>query len=160
MNYKALSLLQPWASLVVEGHKIVETRSWTRSYRGLLLIHASKPKFRADTYGADFCRHLSDCGMWNYEFPYGAIIGAVNLEETAPTEQFFIGGEDQGNAFYEVTAQEKAFGDYSPGRYGWLLSDPIKFDTPIPAKGNLGLWYPDEATSVLITRAIATKKAA
>ncbi len=41
---KALSLLQPWATLVVIGVKQIETRSWSTAYRGPLLIHASKGK--------------------------------------------------------------------------------------------------------------------
>ena len=39
---KALSLTQPWASLVVIGAKCYETRSWATNYRGPLAIHASK----------------------------------------------------------------------------------------------------------------------
>jgi hypothetical protein len=39
---KALSLWQPWASLIVLGHKDKETRSWPTSYRGRLWIHATK----------------------------------------------------------------------------------------------------------------------
>lgn len=39
---KVISLLQPWASLVILGHKKIETRSWNTKYRGDLLIHASK----------------------------------------------------------------------------------------------------------------------
>lgn len=39
---KALSLTQPWASLVAIGAKRIETRSWSTSYRGLVAIHASK----------------------------------------------------------------------------------------------------------------------
>jgi activating signal cointegrator 1 len=39
---KALTLLQPWASLVAAGLKTIETRSWSTRYRGPLAIHASK----------------------------------------------------------------------------------------------------------------------
>jgi len=42
MIIKALSLKQPWASLVAEGHKSIETRRWRTYYRGPLLICASK----------------------------------------------------------------------------------------------------------------------
>ncbi len=38
----ALSLRQPWAWLVVSGHKDVENRVWRAAYRGPLLIHAGK----------------------------------------------------------------------------------------------------------------------
>ena len=39
---KALTLTQPWASLVAIGAKRIETRSWSTPYRGLLAIHAAK----------------------------------------------------------------------------------------------------------------------
>lgn len=39
---KALSLTQPWATLVAIGAKKIETRSWSTSYRGPVAIHASK----------------------------------------------------------------------------------------------------------------------
>ena len=38
---KALSLRQPWASLIAEGRKTIETRTWRTRYRGPLAIHAS-----------------------------------------------------------------------------------------------------------------------
>jgi activating signal cointegrator 1 len=41
---KAISLLQPWATLVVMGVKTIETRSWQTPHRGELLIHASLGK--------------------------------------------------------------------------------------------------------------------
>ena len=39
---KALSVRQPWAWLLANGHKNVENRSWPTSHRGDTLIHASK----------------------------------------------------------------------------------------------------------------------
>jgi len=49
-----------------------------------------------------------------------------------------------GQHYYEVPppldSNEYAFGDYTPGRYAWLLSDVQALPTPIPAKGQLGLW--------------------
>jgi hypothetical protein len=39
---RALSLRQPWAWLVVNGHKDIENRSWRTNHRGPLLIHASR----------------------------------------------------------------------------------------------------------------------
>ena len=41
---KVLSLLEPWASLIKQNVKQVETRSWKTNYRGELYIHASKGK--------------------------------------------------------------------------------------------------------------------
>lgn len=46
MIIKALSLHEPWASMIADGEKTIETRMWATSYRGLLAICATKvPKF-------------------------------------------------------------------------------------------------------------------
>ena len=39
---RALSIRQPWAWLIVNGHKLIENRDWSTAYRGEVLIHASK----------------------------------------------------------------------------------------------------------------------
>ena len=41
MIYRALTVKQPWASLLVAGIKTVENRTWTTKYRGPLAIHAA-----------------------------------------------------------------------------------------------------------------------
>ncbi len=98
---KVLSILQPWASLCVLGHKKIETRSWNTKYRGELYIHASK-KWTQQLYdtiieiGADKC--LSESGFsftkvsnrtMQTNFPFGAIIGKVDLFDTATTEELW-----------------------------------------------------------------------
>jgi hypothetical protein len=45
---KAISIRQPWASLIVAGHKDVENRSWRTSFRGQIYVHASQTMKRAD----------------------------------------------------------------------------------------------------------------
>ena len=39
---KAITIWQPWASLLVSGRKRYETRSWATSYRGPIAIHAAR----------------------------------------------------------------------------------------------------------------------
>jgi hypothetical protein len=39
---KAISLKQPWANLIAQGKKTIETRTWPTKYRGELLIVSSK----------------------------------------------------------------------------------------------------------------------
>lgn len=159
---KCISILQPWASLVVtkdpktgKAYKQIETRSWNTKYRGPLLIHAGK----------------KDVPIWMKElvnkwiFPNnpqlklhtGAIIGMVNLVETFPFRAVWPSinkrmGLMMNERYVEFTEQEVAFGDYSSiGRYGWLLSDPILFQTPIPCKGNLSIWnLPEELEDTVI----------
>ncbi len=41
-SMKALSIKQPWASMIAEGLKTIETRTWPTFYRGELLIVSSK----------------------------------------------------------------------------------------------------------------------
>lgn len=145
---KAISLLQPWASLVAAGHKKIETRSWNTKHRGPLLIHASAKKFIPNpvVYGADFLNEFALSGLKYKDFPYGAIIGQVNLIDTICSElvTWTTGLSHSSGQSWRFTEQERAFGDYSPGRWGWLLSDPTIFKTPIPAKGKLGLWEADQ----------------
>lgn len=137
---KVLSILQPWASLVVLGHKKIETRSWNTKYRGELLIHASKSvkAWQGLWHQEPFKHSLDDVP------PFGAIIGKVKLVDTCDTltiKTFPQWG--QGKESATLTEQELAFGDYSDDRFGWLLSDPVVFEKPIPAKGKLGLWEYD-----------------
>jgi len=45
---KALSIRQPWAWLIVNGHKDIENRTWPTRFRGRVLIHAGKGMTRAE----------------------------------------------------------------------------------------------------------------
>jgi activating signal cointegrator 1 len=130
---KALSLLQPWASLVVMGLKKIETRSWQTAHRGPLLIHASlgkKGKVLANEL--PFSKYIADFDA----LPFGAIIGQVELEDILPVEHLFYSAEKLA----ALTLEEKAFGDYTRGRYAWMFSEPVMFDEMIPVKGGLGIW--------------------
>lgn len=164
MQYKVLSLLQPWASLVVMGHKTIETRSFNTKHRGQLLIHASLGKNRTAIesynnfrFNGPLFRVKDFVGVAFNDLPFGAIIGNVNVEDVITSEAFMSmhGDNPKWGLATRCTNQEKAFGDYSPGRYGWLLSDPVMFAEPIPARGMLGLWTPDEATTLMIDQAFA-----
>ena len=130
---KVLSLLQPWATLVVKGTKKLETRSWSTSYRGELLIHASTGRSGALlAKELPFSRHIPDFR----ELPFGAIIGQVLLEDIVPIK--YLPMSDA--ALNLLTWEEKAFGDYSEGRFAWVLSNPLPFRKPLFIKGTLGLW--------------------
>ncbi len=130
---KALSLLQPWASLVVTGAKQIETRSWSTKYRGGLLIHASTGKAGAAlTAEPPFSRYIHNFN----QLPFGAIIGQVVLTDVVRVEELHL----SGTAINHLTLEERAFGDYTNGRFAWMLEEPVLFSKPIPVKGTLGLW--------------------
>jgi pimeloyl-ACP methyl ester carboxylesterase len=150
---KALTLTQPWATLVAIGAKQIETRSWHTSYRGLVAIHAAKgfPKSaRALCVDDPFRTALERGGVefkgqpvrhWYHspypyrmvsELPLGAIVAVATLADVFRTDVYCVPGERR--------QQEHAFGDFTPGRYAWLLDDVRRLTAPIQCKGALGLW--------------------
>ncbi|MBA2248668.1 MAG: ASCH domain-containing protein [Chitinophagaceae bacterium] len=133
---RAISLLQPWASLVVMGVKTVETRNWGTQYRGDILIHASQGK-AGSIFANDppFKKYIPDFK----KLPFGAIVGKAIVEDVVPISNMHLSDE----LLNRLTMEEKAFGDYSEGRYAWILKDFQQFDVPVPARGMLSLWeYP------------------
>jgi hypothetical protein len=143
---KCLSLIQPWATLIILGAKRIETRSWHTSYRGPLLIHASQCKsFDALVEQEPFKSAIIEGYGVNHlktvlPLPRGYILGAVNLDDCQPVERLAVTERFMENP------NEQAFGDYSPGRFAWLLSNPQPLVSPIPYKGKLGIFeVPDEA---------------
>jgi len=66
-----LTVRQPYASLLVDGIKTVENRSWSTRYRGLLWIHAGKAAFSVPELVAEFPG----------EYPRGVLLGLVRLAD-------------------------------------------------------------------------------
>lgn len=143
-NMKVISVLQPWATLIVIGAKKIETRSWNTQYRGPRSGYqndiACKEPFYAILAQHGFIggRSAHKCG-----FPLGMIIGRTELVATTSSEYL----KDRRDSpillnlpNIKLTAREEAFGDYSDNRYGWLLNNAIKFAEGMPAKGQLGIW--------------------
>jgi len=140
---KAITLTQPWATLVAIGAKRIETRSWRTHYRGPLAIHAAKalpPEWRISAWDRRFAELLESlCGLDQYgapdlaQLPAGMVLATATLAQCTPTDTLHPSG------------QEHAFGDFTPGRWGWLLENAQPLPTPITATGHLGLWNWSEA---------------
>lgn len=144
---KALSLIQPWATLVAIGAKRIETRAWATDYRGPLAIHASKwLTSRGCAINADVAAYLALCfeepfrtaltqgGIEHVrELPSGAIVATARLVDVRSTDAF------------DVDDYERAFGDYRPRRFAWLLADVVALPAPIAHRGFPGLWDFDDA---------------
>lgn len=129
---KAITLWQPWASLIAWGVKSYETRSWWTPYRGQLAIHAGKGMdteelFECNSFYTDVLKKHN--GGPN-GLPSGAVLCIVNLVEVYKTQ-------DIREA---ISQQEENFGDYSTGRYAWKLEIVEVFKEPVPASGRQGLW--------------------
>jgi hypothetical protein len=143
---KAISLWQPWATLIALGIKRIETRGWSTRYRGPIAIHASK-RFERDALD-DIVWDLGDRGQWQSanrlsvvsdsgQIPRGALVAVARLAEVRTTDDLF-GGDT-------LTPTEYVCGDFHPGRFGWLLEDVRALETPVPFRGAQGLFeVPDE----------------
>lgn len=146
---RALSLLQPWASLVAWRLKHLETRSWSTAYRGPMAVHASLGKPRHVRVLCEHDEYLSAALQWMGhtfdELPRGGIVAVVNMQlckrilpEGAHAGKLVTNAREVDPL--NLTAQEVAFGDYSPGRFAWELVDVLRLHEPVPAKGSLSLW--------------------
>ena len=124
---KALSLTQPWATLVASGRKKVETRSWNTRYRGPLYIHAAKG---FPPVAREFASVEHTLGRLPGRIPGGALIAVVELVEILRTEEIAP----------SLSALERLYGDYSVGRYAWRLENVRELPEPIPYRGALGLF--------------------
>ena len=127
---KALSLTQPWATLIAVGAKRMETRIWGTSYRGPLAIHASKRMSADDRALAEsqpFKTALDAHGGAGVPLPLGCIVAVVNLVDC----RRFDG--------HLPPEPEASFGWYKMGRWCWMLSD-AEPTLLYPATGRLGLW--------------------
>lgn len=133
---KAITIHQPWASLIAHGYKRFETRGWRTNYRGPIAIHASKKR------DMEFIWELKNKypEIWKAipTFPTGAIVAVAELVECWLIGEHSIFEEKSGRAIV-IDQQERDFGWYERGRYAWELSKIRRID-PIPAKGQQGLW--------------------
>lgn len=139
---KAITIIQPWATLLAAGKKHCETRSWKTNYRGEILIHAGK---KDPLWGIcmmkkeDWLMALQALELYEdfnrFEvFKTGAIIGKATLVNCVQID------EATQSLIKEQHPEEYAFGDFTAGRYAWVMADPVLFDKPIPASGKQGLW--------------------
>lgn len=126
---KVVSIIEPWASLIKEKVKYIETRSWKTNYRGKIYIHASLKKVpKKDERINNLITLLKD-----KDFKYGHIIAEATLVDCIYMDEEFISKIKKNN-------QEYICGEYSIGRYAWVLEDIKELSKPIPAKGSLGIW--------------------
>lgn len=142
-QYHALSLWQPWASLIALGEKRIETRSWGTPYRGPLLIHATKksPKDAYELcYEYPFAEALARRGIaWPGALPRGAIVAVADLVTCIRLDDDLTVRDTLLVPF--AREYERHFGDYAIGRHAWVLGRVRPVDPPIPTGGGRGLWH-------------------
>lgn len=139
---KALTLTEPWATLMMIQAKRIETRSWVlpNSIIGKeVAIHSAKgfPGWAKNMLRVPAFRDaLRPGGIYQYpELNRGHVVCVVK----------FIGCRFTEDVRKQISDQEMVFGDYEGGRYAWFSEFVRRLDNPIPATGHLGFWDWDQA---------------
>lgn len=124
---KALTLSQPWATAIAEGHKRIETRKWRpRENPGLLAITSSN-KAMSRSQHERLASHFRD----GVEFHRRSILAVVTITRFERTEAIRDG----------LDYVERSFGDYTDRRWAWVfghivpLPDPIELYPVSPGPG-------------------------
>lgn len=125
---KAFTVYQPYAYAIVAGLKGYETRPRRTHIRGRVAVHAAKGNPQFVTLAVDMALPET------MKLHYGAVLGTVEIVDCVPVEAL-IG---------KLSERERVLGDYTPGRYAWILKNPVLFPCPILARGKQGWWEWDE----------------
>ena len=149
---KAVSLWNLWALLIALHLKKIETRNWQTQYRGPLAIAATKHSpdsvrdiLRTEPFFSELCRALGVTNAPEIEkrLPCGEIVAVCDLIDVSRTTLRQADNDiallSEKGALIAVNESERSFGDYSPGRFAWLLENVRALPEPIPFRGGLGL---------------------
>ncbi|MBQ2873348.1 MAG: ASCH domain-containing protein [Bacilli bacterium] len=124
---KVLTIREPWASLIVNGYKKYEFRSWKTNYRGKILIHAGL------NLDKNMFNRFKD---YNIECIKGAIIGEAEIVDCILVSKEF------NDTLRKIDPIVYGRSNYTE-TYAWKLENVIKYNKPIFCKGKLGLWNYD-----------------
>lgn len=152
-TYTCLSVQQPWAWLIVSGHKTIENRTWKTKFRGRIAIHASA-KFAWDFWDNeddenDALREYNDLTREYFGIMRGtrkitrhadelrAIVGTVEITDCINTDQHPMNAENPWS--------------FDCG-FAWVLQNAEQWERPITGvNGKLFLWkYPNPPKSLSI----------
>lgn len=161
---KAITIYQPYASLIAEGHKVFITRAYYTQHRGPVAIHAARLA-DPDVFRPLFCRlstmmELDKCGVNAYnvdDLPRSAIVAIGELVDIWEIEKSTIKGEvilrklkndshqyhfqyRQLSTTITLDSKEAALGYWHKGCYAYEFRNVKPLQVPIPAKGAARLW--------------------
>lgn len=162
---KALTLYQPWASLIAAGVKTIETRSWPTRHRGPIAIHAAKTvpagwnaegialieRYKDELRRVGALVKLDD-GSFDLLLPAGAVVAVANLwacgDYSVHTGLLNLANP---SGLAHISDDDNRCGSFGPGRFGWVLDNIVALPEPVPVRGKQGLWQltPREASEVL-----------
>lgn len=151
---KAITLHQPWASLIAAGFKTVETRSWPTNHRGPIAIHAGRTSAADGIDAVIAALATQDCGpvtdvldaIYRMRYPLGAVVCTASIVDCVRMDAEVIA---------KASPLERALGGWRPDRYAWMLDDVTELYGPVVARGAQGIWGLDMATSAAVAGAVA-----
>lgn len=140
---KALTIKQPWASLIAHGIKDVENRTWRTKYRGRIYVHVSAAKFIGKAHPftplqLSVCQNAQQNGLLPElnKLPYSAIIGEVDIVDCVLNHPSIWAEKSE-----TAKAGNQEFYKKGSVTWNWILANPILYDEPIlNVKGKLSFW--------------------
>lgn len=120
---KALTIKEPWASLIINNYKTYEFRSWKTNYRGKILIHAGLSLEKNEL------KYFED---YNLNYQCGNIIGEATITDC------ILVTKELNKKILDIN--NKVYKNNHENLYAWKLENIVKYENPIPIKGKLGLW--------------------
>ena len=147
----AITLHQPWASLIALGIKTVETRSWAAPVRLLeqsIAVHAAKLVVREPGPAIDAAMVGRMGEDWRRVIPTGMVVATATLAGMARVERVNLvdgyaahePGTEAGGAIGKGRTCIDPWGDFSPGRWLWFLTEVRPLPEPVPAIGRQSFW--------------------
>ena len=129
---KAITISQPYASLIASGEKWIENRIWNTYYEGPIAIHAGK--------GTQYMTRKELANV-----PHGCIVATAFLEECVKLQTVIdamnvAGIGDLPRANVSRTWRELREHPHAEGPWLWVLRDIVALPEPIPFNGAQGLW--------------------
>lgn len=120
----ALTISQPYASLIASGEKWIENRQWETKYRGPLAIHAGK--------GTQYLDRKQLVG-----YPAG-VVAVANLAACFSLADLDRLGDRL--ATVGLTIDDVRQHEHAEGPWCWLLREVRRLRVPYPCGGAQGLW--------------------
>ena len=142
---KALSIKQPWASLIANGIKNIENRTWKTNFRGRIYIHASAKHSGdlTDILTPKQCTFMT-CNVETLpnlkgeEYIKSAIIGEVDIVDCVINHPSIWAEKSEWSPFIGENGEDNE--GFKP-IYNWVLENPVIYDKPIlNVKGKLSFW--------------------
>ena len=130
---RALTVCQPYATLILEGSKRVENRTWETKYRGRMYIHAGRDRSWLSIQDRDGVEWEMAADRPVDRLPFGAVVGMATLVDCVPMDEIEAGKYDEKYPW--LSTHEHAIGPWC-----WIFAERPTPLGPWPWKGRQGLF--------------------